>query len=104
MGQLEIACFNLASALIAQENDADRIELCDGFEVGGTTPSMETVFKIKEFLSIDLYVMIRPRGGNFVYTDDEFLQMKTNVSNLCFCFSILLFRHDVTLRSVYNKL
>ena len=79
MGQLEIACFNLASALIAQENDADRIELCDGFEVGGTTPSMETVFKIKEFLSIDLYVMIRPRGGNFVYTDDEFLQMKTNI-------------------------
>ena len=79
MGQLEIACFNLVSAVIAQENDADRIELCDGFDVGGTTPSIDTVIKIKEFLSIDLYVMIRPRGGNFVYTDDEFLQMKTKI-------------------------
>ena len=50
MGQLEIACFNLASAVIAQENGADRIELCDGFDVGGITPSIETVVKIKEFL------------------------------------------------------
>jgi copper homeostasis protein len=79
MGQLEIACFNLTSAVIAQENDADRIELCDGFDVGGTTPSLETVIKIKEFLSIDVYVMIRPRGGNFVYTDAEFLHMKTKI-------------------------
>lgn len=79
MGQLEIACFNLASAVIAQENGADRIELCDGFDVGGTTPSIETVIKVKEFLTIDLYVMIRPRGGNFVYTDDEFLQMKMKI-------------------------
>ena len=79
MGQLEIACFNLASAVIAQENGADRIEFCDGFDVGGSTPSIETVIKIKEFLSADLYVMIRPRGGNFVYMDDEFLQMKTKI-------------------------
>ena len=40
MAQLEIACFNLNSALIAQENGVDRIELCDGFEVGGTTPNI----------------------------------------------------------------
>jgi copper homeostasis protein len=79
MGQLEIACFNFASAIIAQENGADRIELCDGFDVGGTTPSLETVIKVKEFLRIDLYVMIRPRGGNFVYTDAEFSQMKTEI-------------------------
>ena len=79
MGQLEIACFNLVSSIIAQENGADRIELCDGFDVGGTTPSIVTVVKIKEFLTIDLYVMIRPRGGNFVYTDAEFLQMKKEI-------------------------
>lgn len=79
MGQLEIACFNFASAVIAQENGADRIELCEGLDVGGTTPSFETVVKIKEFLTIDLYVMIRPRGGNFVYTDAEFLQMKKEI-------------------------
>jgi len=79
MAKLEIACFNLASALIAQENGADRIELCDRFEEGGTTPSFETVTKTKAFLTIDLYVMIRPRGGNFVYTDDEFDQMKKEI-------------------------
>ena len=79
MPQLEIACFNLTSALIAQENGAGRVELCDGFEVGGTTPSLETIIKAKDFLTIDLYVMIRPRGGNFVYTDVEFEEMKTSI-------------------------
>lgn len=79
MARLEIACFNLDSALIAQQNGADRVELCDGFEVGGTTPSYETVLKAKEFLSIDLNVMIRPRGGNFVYTVEEFEQMKMQI-------------------------
>ena len=79
MAQLEIACFNMDSALIAQQNGADRVELCDGFEVGGTTPSYETVIKAKEFLSLDLNVMIRPRGGNFVYSDEEFEQMKMQI-------------------------
>jgi len=79
MVQLEIACFNLDSALIAQQNGADRVELCDGFEVGGTTPSFQTVVKTKELLAIDLNVMIRPRGGNFVYTDEEFEQMKLQI-------------------------
>lgn len=78
--QLEIACFNKRSALIAQENNADRVELCDGFEVGGTTPDFQTAKEVRDHLSIDLYVMIRPRGGNFVYTEDEFLQMKASIS------------------------
>lgn len=79
MEQLEIACFNLYSTLIAQQNGADRVELCDGFEVGGTTPSSENVLMAKKVLSIDLNVMIRPRGGNFVYTDAEFEQMKRQI-------------------------
>lgn len=79
MAQLEIACFNLESALIAQMNGADRVELCDGFEVGGTTPDFEIVKKVREMLHIDLYVMIRPRGGNFVYTNDELEQMKAEI-------------------------
>ncbi len=78
MNQLEIACFNVESALIAQENGADRVELCDGIEVGGTTPTIEMILHAK-ILSIDLYVMIRPRGGNFVYNEEEFLQMKTDI-------------------------
>lgn len=79
MAQLEIACFNLNSAIIAQENGADRVELCTGFEVGGTTPSTEDIIEARKLLSIDLYVMIRPRGGNFVYSDEEFMKMKLNI-------------------------
>lgn len=77
--QLEIACFNLESALIAQENGADTVELCAEINLGGTTPSIEMIQKAKESLSIDIYVMIRPRGGNFVYSQEEFQQMKSEI-------------------------
>ena len=79
MNQLEIACFNLESAVIAQENGADRVELCAEMEVGGTTPDVEITKQVRELLTIDLNVMIRPRGGNFVYSDVEFQQMKNEV-------------------------
>lgn len=79
MNKLEIACFNLQSAVIAQENGADRVELCAGIEVGGTTPDLEITKKVRELISIDLNVMIRPRGGNFVYSDAEFNQMKLEI-------------------------
>jgi len=79
MAQLEIACFNLDSSLIAQQNGVDRIELCDGFEVGGTTPNIETIKAARAALKIDLFVMIRPRGGNYVYSQDEFSQMKSAI-------------------------
>jgi copper homeostasis protein len=80
MNKLEIACFNVESAKIAHENGADRIELCDGFEVGGTTPNPMNVINTRKFLSSDLFVMIRPRGGDFVYSDTEFEQMKLEIS------------------------
>jgi len=76
MKKLEIACFNAASALIAQRANADRVELCSGIEVGGTTPDLQTVMLVRQNLMIDLFVMIRPRGGDFVYSDLEFKQMK----------------------------
>ena len=79
MNQLEIACFNLNSAKIAQENGADRIELCAEIEVGGTTPNLELTKQVKDLISIDLNVMIRPRGGNFVYSEAEFQQMKNEI-------------------------
>lgn len=79
MAQLEIACFNLQSALIAQQNGADRVELCSGIEAGGTTPDFEMVESARRHLTIDLHVMIRPRGGNFVYTESEFAQMKYEI-------------------------
>lgn len=77
--QLEIACFTADAALIAQQNGADRVELCDAMHLGGISPTLEVVKQVRTELSIDLVVMIRPRGGNFVYTEDEFLQMKTTI-------------------------
>jgi len=79
MAQLEIACFNLDSALIAAQNGADRIELCAAIEAGGTTPHLEDVQQARNEVTIDLYVMIRPRGGNFVYTELEVEQMKSDI-------------------------
>ena len=62
---------NLSEALIAQERGADRIELCDNLAAGGTTPSYGTILTCKKHLSIPVIVMIRPRGGNFVYSPFE---------------------------------
>lgn len=77
--QLEIACFNLQSAIIAQENGADRVELCADMKEGGTTPDFNMAEAARKELTIKLNVMIRPRGGDFVYTDAEFEQMKTEI-------------------------
>jgi copper homeostasis protein len=76
---LEIACFNAESAVIAQQNGADRVELCANMLEGGTTPNFEIARKVRDELSIKMNVMIRPRGGDFVYTDAEFEQMKTEI-------------------------
>lgn len=108
MAQLEIACFNLDSALVAQQNGANRVELCDGFEVGGTTPSVETVSKARACLTIDLFVMIRPRGGNFVYTNEELEQMKMQILEFKkmgvngFVFGIL--NENKTINTIQNKI
>ncbi len=80
MNKLEIACFNLESAVIAHQNGADRVELCEGIEVGGTTPNFEVTTKVRQLIDIDLNVMIRPRGGDFVYSDTEFEQMKLEIT------------------------
>jgi len=77
--QLEIACFNFESALIAQENGADRIELCENMHLGGTTPNYILGVKVREELSIKMHVIIRPRGGDFVYSDEELIEMKQDI-------------------------
>lgn len=77
--QLEIACFNVESAIVAQQNGADRVELCFDMSLGGISPSLDMIKAVRAALSIDLYVMVRPRGGNFVYSDEEFEQMKCEI-------------------------
>ena len=79
MKKLEIACFNLDSALIAEENGADRIELCADLHLGGTTPTIAMIEAAKFMLTVDLFIMIRPRGGAFFYAEDEFQQMKASI-------------------------
>ena len=77
--KIEIACFNLESALIAQKVGADRVELCADMSVGGTTPTIEIIQQAREHLTIDLYVMIRPRGGDFVYSMHEIMYMYLDI-------------------------
>jgi copper homeostasis protein len=79
MALLEIACFNCESALIASNSGADRIELCAGPEFGGTTPNFNSLVNIKDQIAVPVFVMIRPRGGDFIYTDTEFQEMRANI-------------------------
>lgn len=76
---LEIVVYNVASALKAQEGGADRIELCDNPAEGGTTPSYGTIEVVRQHVSIDVYVMLRPRGGDFFYNSYEFHSMKRDL-------------------------
>lgn len=82
MSKIEIACFNPESARIAFESGADRIELCDGLSEGGTTPDFEVTKQLLEKIDIPVFVMIRPRGGDFTYSDAEFEQMKNDLIHL----------------------
>ena len=66
-------------ALESQNNGADRIELCENLSVGGTTPSYGTVKVCLEKLNIPIFPMIRARGGNFVYSNDEIEIMKEDI-------------------------
>lgn len=78
--KLEVIGFNIESCEAAQNAGADRIELCSGPGEGGTTPSYGFIKAARKKLHIDLYVMIRPRGGDFYYNDEEFEIMKTDVA------------------------
>lgn len=68
---LEICVFNTATAIAAAEAGADRIELCENYANGGTTPSYGYLKTIREKISIPVFPMIRPRGGDYFHTADE---------------------------------
>lgn len=77
--KLEICAQSITSALAAQEGGADRIELCTALEVGGLTPSPATMLAAKRLLSIPVCVLIRPRPGDFIYSDLEYDCIKRDV-------------------------
>ncbi|MBC7535127.1 MAG: copper homeostasis protein CutC, partial [Ferruginibacter sp.] len=80
--KLEVIGFTIDSSILAQTAGAHRIELCDNPNEGGTTASAGFITIARKKLSIELYPIIRPRGGDFLYSDDEFEVMKNDV-RLC---------------------
>ncbi len=76
---LEICCFNIQSAIIAEDSGANRVELCDNPVEGGTTPGFGTIKQVRDKIDIDLYPIIRPRAGNYFYDDDEFQIIKHDI-------------------------
>lgn len=84
MGQLEVACFNATSALRAAAAGVHRIELCSGRASGGVTPPLPLVEELRSQIpgGIPMNVMIRPRGGHFVYSKVELEEMVSSITNL----------------------
>lgn len=79
---LEVCCGNVESAKNAEFAGAQRIELCRDLPLGGLTPSHQDIQYCKEHLSLKTFVLIRPRGGDFNYTEDEFQEI---LSDIAFC-------------------
>ena len=77
--KLEIACFNLESAIIAEANGAHRIELCENYNEGGITPSEKLIKTVLAATDLPVFVMIRPRPGDFCYSEKEIEQMKSQI-------------------------
>lgn len=70
---------NLKEAINAEKQGADRLELCAELHLGGTTPSEELILQAKQRVHIPLRIMIRPRGGDFVYSEEELQEMKASI-------------------------
>ncbi|MEZ4802890.1 MAG: copper homeostasis protein CutC [Gelidibacter sp.] len=79
---LEICASNIQSAINAQTSGAHRIELCLELAVGGITPSYGMIKQVLETIKIPVFVLIRPRSGNFTYSNEEFEIMKKDIQ-LC---------------------
>jgi len=79
---LEACVENLDQALLAERKNADKIELCGRLDLGGITPSREMIISSVKQLSIPAKIMIRPRGGNFIYSSPE---VELMMSDIIFC-------------------
>ncbi len=73
---IEISVDSLAKALAAERGGAHRIELCSELSHGGLTPDPELLHSVRELVRLPIFAMIRPRGGDFVYSDSEYAEMQ----------------------------
>lgn len=80
--QIEICCGSIQSAANAKAGGAVRVELCQGLVEGGTTPSPATIQYAAHELGLQVFVLVRPRGGNFCYNE---LEIKTMEEDVTFC-------------------
>lgn len=76
---LEIAAFTIEDAIIAAKAGADRIEFCSHYQLGGITSSKENLEQLITLISTPVFSIIRPRAGNFFYSDEEFNKMKEDI-------------------------
>lgn len=76
---LEVCANSYQSALAAQNGGAKRVELCDNLAEGGTTPSYSQIALSKKNLTIEIWPIIRPRGGDFLYSEIEYELMKEDI-------------------------
>ncbi len=77
--KLEIAVFSVEAALAAIKAGADRIEFCENPQEGGTTPSFGSLSALISLTSKPVFPIIRPRGGDFLYTENEFNAMRSDI-------------------------
>jgi len=75
----ELCAESLEAARAAQAGGADRMELCEQLSIAGVTPSAELLRSVLDAVSIPVHVLIRPRGGDFVYSEMEFSLMRRQV-------------------------
>jgi copper homeostasis protein len=77
---IEVCVDSVESAIAAERGGADRVELCDNLLEGGTTPSAGAIAVAREHLGLKLHVIIRPRGGDFCYSQVEFAVMQHDIT------------------------
>ena len=77
--KIEVCAFSLESCLAAEKGGANRIELCGSMYEGGTTPSAGLIQVAKQQVSIEIHAMIRPRGGDFCYSENEISVMQADI-------------------------